>query len=221
MHDAPRSTVPDAQPPALEALNAPCWLAPATAGLLQHLSPATSAPERLLLEWLLLQGRPTALHWPALVQALNLPRAAIAHCLLALLRAEALTMQSLSTAEEHWLPQGGLAQLPDELHSWAQAEQQILLASHDGLPLASTGWTAYESSQLAAGHGALPTEIRQQPLQLGRLQLRLLWTGELDRQHPALLRWLLRLLQPQTGWLPRSADSPHAHTTTAAAALLR
>lgn len=209
----------DAQPALTTALTAPCFLAPSSTGLIPSLAPSTPLPERQLLEWLLLQGRPCPLHWPTLERALALPRTAIAHCLLALLRTEALTMQSLCDTQDYWMPLDGLSQLSAELQSWAKVGQHILLATHDGLTLASVGWTAYESAQLAASLGPLPDGVQQQALQLGHLPLRLLWTDALDSQHPALLRWTLRLLQPQAQWLLRTADTPHAHTSTAASDL--
>lgn len=198
-------------------LSPDCTLQPTPAGVLHWLAPASRGLERQLLEGLLRRGTGSPL--PSLTHTRHTPPPQpVLRALFALLRTEALSVHhrplpglSPHAATSSWACQG-LAALQEDLSDWARPGQCLLLSGGDGLPLASVGWSAYEGSVLAARTSQPPPPgMARRALRIGPWPLQLSWTGDLDLQHPALLRLAFRLLQSHTPTPAAHADPRHAH----------
>ena len=96
----------------------------------------------------------------------------------------------------------------------------MLIATHDGLLIASTGWDLRAAQCIAAqSTQSLPSDIEQTLLYCRYQPLMLRWTGSLPKDHPVQLRLACRLLRAFPILVPCQGDNasdkyPHATDAT-------
>lgn len=176
------------------------YVKPWGTGLLHWLDHAEDHASRRLLVYLILSGKPVPLNIAELAQTLDLSANALAKAMFSLNREECISVLdhcSDALVEKSWLVEDGLAGLEQDMASLLKPRQGVLLASEDGLLLASVGVSAYEAEVLAvqirpesASRGVWSSRW----LRVGVHRFVLMWSHELDVRHVGLLQMGARLL---------------------------
>lgn len=176
------------------------YVKPWGTGLLHWLDRDNDNASRRLLVYLILSGKPVPLNIAELAETLNLSANALAKAMFSLNRDECISVleqASSALAEKSWLA-AGLAGLEQDMASILKPRQGMLLASEDGLLLASVGVSAYEAEVLAVQ--VRPDSSERQGawqarwLKAGSHRFVLMWSHELDVRHVGLLKMGARLL---------------------------
>lgn len=177
---------------------APSWLRAHPPGVLTWLPQAGASLERLLFEYLLLQEQATQTDTHALAKTLQQSTSTVARALFALLRNESLSVHVKPPASFAYRD-GGLGQLQADLLELALPGQKLVLASQEGLCLASVGCTRYEAEVLAAAVGTLSATPHAHVLRFARGHIHLLASSAVDQRNSALLHLGRRLLALRGG----------------------
>ncbi len=172
---------------------APSWLCAHPIGVLMWLFKPAQCIERVLFEYLLLQDAATVTDVPALARRIGEPSAAVARALFALVRTESLSVH-VEAPPAFAYREGGLAHLQADLLELSRSGQKLVLASHEGLCMASAGCTRYEEDVLAASAGTTGSGLHTHTWQFGDRRIDLVASGPVDGRSQALLHLGRRLL---------------------------
>ena len=174
-------------------------------GLLQGLALAPRSVARRVLAQLLIAGETVPLDLPVLAQRLALRPGEVGKALFALNRRGCIAVLD-SRDEANWQP-AALAELPQALAELAEPQQGLVLASADGLVIASTGLNAAAAQALAAQIRLDEGAPRPQATPWGDWQAAALWAGA----QRLVLMWTHSLDVQQAAWLRVTAGLLQAH----------
>jgi hypothetical protein len=175
-----------------------CYVVVTASGVLNWMTQAHAAPERLVLEQLLEGDTSQAIDMRALSLRLQWPLKDLARVVFALNRSQDVQVSVTPPASAG---RATLAALSEPLHQLTQHSGPALIASSDGLCIAVMGWTRAQADQLAA-QLSLPvaSKVVQTTLRFAHQAVTLMASREPDRNHPAWVE-LARCLLPTCGKL--------------------